>query len=50
MGHGGSGFKGLKLSELGVRIGEWASVGRGRRIEQLLAFKNNPSFSVASSD
>ena len=50
MSHGGSGFRGLELSELDVRVGEWASVGKGRNIEQLLAFRNNPSPSAASSD
>ena len=52
MSHGGSGFKGLELSELCVRVGEWvgAGFGKGRNIEQLLAFKNSPSFSAASSD
>ena len=50
MSHGGSGFRGLELSEIGVWVGEWASLGRGRRIEQLLAFRNNPNFTVASSD
>ena len=50
MSHGGSGFRGLELSELSVRVGEWASFGRGRNIEQLLAFRNSPNFSVASSD
>ena len=50
MSYGGSGFRGLELSELCVRVGEWAGFGKGRNIEQLLAFRNNPSFSVASSD
>ena len=50
MGHGGSGFRGLKLGELGVRVGEGASFGSGRSKEQLLAFRNNPNFSAASSD
>ena len=50
MSHGGSGFKGLKLSELCVRVGEVAGFGKGRNIEQLLAFKNSPSFSAESSD
>ena len=52
MSQGGSGFRGLELGELGVRVGvgEGASVGRGRNSEQLLAFRNNPNFSVASSD
>ena len=48
--HGGSGFKGLELSELCVRVGEGTGFGKGRNIEQLLAFKNSPSFSAASSD
>ena len=50
MSHGGSGFRGVGLSEFEVRVGVCACVGRGRKIEQLLAFKNNPSFSEASSD
>ena len=47
--HGGSGLRGLELC---VGVGEevCARVGRGCSIEQLLAFKNSPSFSVASSD
>ena len=48
--HGGSGFKGLELGEWGVRVGEGVGFGKGRRIEQLLAFRNRPNFSVASSD
>ena len=50
LNYGGSGFRGLELSELIVRVGEWASFGKGRNIEQLLAFRNSPNFSAASSD
>ena len=50
MSHGGSGLRGLELSELVVRVGEWASLGRGRNSEQLLALRNNPNFSEVSSD
>ena len=50
--YGGSGLRGLWLRELCVREGEGVCVrvGKGCSMEQLLAFKNNPSFSVASSD
>ena len=48
--YGGSGLRGLELSELDVRVGEWASFGKGRNSEQLLAFRNSPNFSAVSSD
>ena len=49
-GHGGSGFKGLELGEIGVRVGEGIGFGKGRKIEQLLAFRNSPKPFEASSD
>ena len=46
--YGGSGFRGGVGDVVVMRLG--MGVGNGRRIEQLLSFKNKPSFSDACSD
>ena len=46
--YGGSGFSGGVGDVVMMRLS--MGVGRGRRMEQLLSFKNEPSLSDVSSD
>ena len=48
MSQGGSGLRGVTGELVFVRMGMGS--GMGRRIEQLLSFRNSPSLSDASSD